>query len=457
MTENACVTLADLVSELDAKRLPAHVLKRARVAFVDYVSAALAGTRWGKLPPIALDALRCYEGHGTVCCIGALKRYPPMEAALYNGVVGHSVELDDGHRFGTCHPGVAVIPAALAAAESEGASYLDLQVALVAGYEAMLRIATAINPSHLGRGFHTTGTCGSIGAAAAAGRLCGLDGEQMRYALSIGALQGAGLCEMLHGHPLIKPLQPGRAAQAGVLAAQLVRRGAKSPLSVFEGPMGFFHAMTDELDLTAITDALGERYEIERCYVKPWPTCRHVHCSLALAKRLHERDGFTAEDVERIVVSTYSIALPEVGEIVRPRSADEAMFSIPYAVATLLTVGRYTLAELRPPTLEREDINALAGRVSVVEDEAWNAKYPQSRGATMRIELKDGRAVSDQTPLPPGEPETMLSDAELKEKLAYCSEGVLPDGKVEQIAGWMDDGFDQEPMTAMMDVLRASE
>jgi 2-methylcitrate dehydratase PrpD len=342
--------------------------------------------------------------------------------------------LDDGYRQGTIHPASAIIPAAMAAGERVEADLGALLRAITLGYEVSLRIAAAINPSHMFRGFHTTGTCGSLGAGISAASIMGYNPEQVTHTLAISGLQSAGFQEMLHDNPMIKPLQPGKAAMAGILSADLVAQGARGPRSLFEGDKGFFKGMSDVQDPEqTVEDGLGEDYKILGCYTKPYPTCRHVHPAIDLASSLRNQHRIEVEQIANIAIDTYSVAISEVGQVWHPTSLDEAMFSMPYAVAAVLYDGEFTLDSLRPERFKREVVKNLANKVVIKLDPRQDSVYPTHRGATVTIRLADGRQFSAHEDLPKGEPENPLSDVELQRKFFALTKPYIGAVQAEKI------------------------
>lgn len=410
--------LTEYYAERGYESIPGEVTEKARRVLADFLSELAVGYREGGFGKIWNEYVLELGGkeESTILCVG--RKVPAMNAAASMGIMGHAIELDDGHRWGTSHPAVAVIPAVLAVAEREGSSFKDILAAIVIGYDVMLRSARAINPSHLKRGFHSTGTCGSLGAAAGCARLLGLDPEQMAYAVSMGGLQSAGLQEMLHDHPGIKTLQPGKAALAGVLSADLAARGAKSPRTLYEGVHGWLKAMCDgEYSEEALMGDLGNRWEIMYTYTKLYPTCRHCHAAIDLAREAREKLGCTLDDVEAIRVRTYSLGNAEVGQIRHPRSFEEAMFSMPFSVVLALDRGNVTLQDYTEEALSDGRLQDAAGKVFIEIDPAMDAKYPEERGAWMEVLLKDGRRFEKAVPVAKGEPENPVDDSDYIEKL----------------------------------------
>ncbi|GAB1399125.1 MmgE/PrpD family protein [Aminivibrio sp.] len=410
--------LSNFYAPLKVQDIPPEVMEKSRRVLADFLSETAAGYKTGELARI-YNAYALKMGgkeEATILCEG--KKVPAVNAAMALGIMAHSIELDDGHRWGTSHPAVAVIPAVLVMAERTGASFGEILKGIAIGYDVMLRAARAINPAHLKWGFHSTGTCGSLGAAAGCASILSLPAEEFAYAVSMGGLQSAGLQEMLHDHPGIKPLQPGRAAQSGVLSADLSKLGAKSPRTLFEGQHGWLKAMCrEEYSEEALTGELGERWEVLLSYTKLYPTCRHCHAAIDLIREARSVLNCTDEDVESILVKTYRLGIVEVGQIAHPATFQEAMFSLPFSLAVALRKGNVTLQDYTPELLHDAGLRRTAASVTVEEDEGMNALYPEERGAWLRLVLKDGRTFEKGIPVAKGEPENPVTDSELLEKL----------------------------------------
>lgn len=428
--------LAEFVVGTRLEDLPLVVLEEARKRLVDYLGVAICGSARGELSPMARAVVSAMQGRPECQLVFVHEKTPAAWAAFYNGIASHAIELDDGYRQGTIHPASAIIPAAMAAGEKVEADLGALLRSIILGYEVSLRIASAINPSHMLRGFHTTGTCGSLGAGVSAASIMGYNTEQVTHTLAISGLQGAGFQEMLHDNPMIKPLQPGKAAMAGILSADLVAEGARGPRSLFEGDKGFFKGMSDvQHPEWTVEDGLGEYYKLLRCYTKPYPTCRHVHPSIDLTISLRNQHRMRIEQITNITVYTYSVAISEVGQVWQPTSPDEAMFSIPYAIATVLCDGEFTLDSLRPERFNRQMVKNLAKKVVIERDPHQDSVYPTHRGATVTIRLADGQEFSAYEDLPKGEPENPLSDIELQGKFFTLAEPYIGTVQAEKMWG----------------------
>jgi 2-methylcitrate dehydratase PrpD len=361
------------------------------------------------------------------------RKYPVFLAAFANGVCAHALDMDDGHRYGAVHPASAVIPAAIAAAEWQKKDGKDLITAVVAGYEILLRISRAINPSHLSRGFHTTGTVGPFGAAIATSKLMGLGHEEMVSALGLAGLQGAGLLEILHDGAMVKPIHPGKAAQSGILSAVLAKKGAKGPASILEGPKGFLGAMADKVDSDSLLEGLGKTFEIQGGYFKLHAACRHTHAIIDAALEICKKNGIGLAEIEGIEIGTYPVAIQFCGNIVHPETVSAAKFSIPYSVAMAITFGDLFTDKFTEKNIEDGRIKALASKVKAFSQEEWARVYPDQRGASVTIKTHTGQSHFLCVPLAKGEPENPATLEDLKEKFRTNASQTLPLKRAEKL------------------------
>lgn len=416
--------LGEFVAGVGFHELPAAAVDEAKRRVLDTLGVALAAVGRSKLGQAMFSMVSRARPEGRATILGTWQAVPARDAALTNGILAHSLDWDDGHRYAASHPGAVVVPAALAAAEEAGASGKDVLTAIVVGYELLIRVASSINPGHFLKGFHTTGTCGVFGSAAAAAKVAGLLGEQVSAALGIAGLQGMGLLEVLHSGQHMKPLHAGRAAAAGVLAAELAAMGLRGPDHILEGEKGFLRAMAEGCDRTILLDGLGHDYAILQCYTKPYPCCRHMHAPIDLVLALRAEHGVRPDAIKEVRVYTYSVAISETGQIRSPATLESALFSMPHALAVAAVCGR-----VGPDELERGLRDPLVQRVRektrIVHDPQMEGVYPRERGARLVVEMSDGRSLTGRTPLAKGEPEVPLSEEEIAEKFLRCAGTVV--------------------------------
>ena len=424
--------LAAFTSHLEYDDIPRGVVEQAKVCLLDTLGATLAGfpTEMGRT---FISLAREWGGAKEATIFGSGLKVPSTNAVLVNGTMGHIHELDDGDRFALGHPGVTSIPAAIAVAEKVGASGKEIITAIVIGYDIFSRVARAVNPSHRGRGFHTTGTCGTFGAAATAGKILGLDEKGMINALGIAGLQAAGLMEVMHGESMIKPFNAGRAGSNGVLSALLAEHGTSAPITIFEGDNGFFKAYSNKYDINKVTDGLGGDYHIMHRYVKLHAACRHTHPTIDCVLNLKQENKLNPQDIEKVFVKTYSAAYELTGKEYEPRTVSTAKFSIPYCVAVALIYGRVSPKEFTNDKLMNKKIQNLARRVHVKIDPKIDNLVPNKRGASVEILIKGGRKYKYAVENPRGEPETPISDEEVIDKFRTLVRPVLSQDKISKI------------------------
>jgi 2-methylcitrate dehydratase PrpD len=335
-------------------------------------------------------------------------------AALINGAAAHTAEVDDIFREGIYHPGAPTIAAALALAQSHGASGEAFLRAVVAGYEISTRIAGAMGRAHY-KYWHNTGTIGCFGAAAAAAELLRLDAARFAHALATATTFAAGLQQAFRSDSMSKPMHAGRAAEAGVTAALAAREGVTGALDIIEGDAGFGRAMGDGPDWERALATLGQEFHICRMTFKNHACCGHAFAAIDGALALKEKMGVSAGEIARVRVGGYRATL-EVAGIAEPATAAEARFSTPYLVATALTHGSVRLAAFEPPRLEDAGTRALMRNVELTLDPAVDAAFPARRTARIAIEARDGRRGEHFQPTRKGDPDLPFSDAELEGK-----------------------------------------
>ncbi|MEM1537705.1 MAG: MmgE/PrpD family protein [Candidatus Nezhaarchaeales archaeon] len=440
--------LADFIVSVGYEDLPNEVVERAKLCILDWLGAALAGSLE---PPanIVTSIIKEAGGREESTIIGMGVKTFCVNAALANGVLGHTVELDDVHEEAIIHPAAPVLPAALAVAERVNASGRDLIVSVVLGYDVEIRIGKAVNPSHY-RFWHPTGTCGTFGATAAAGKILGLNGEEMVHALGIAGTQAAGLIEVFG--TMSKPLNPGRAAENGVWAALLAQKGFTSTRRILEAERGYCRATSKDFDPGKITEKLGEKFEIVNNVFKVHASCGHTHGAIDAALLLSKEYNVKPEDIERVVVKTYPIAVDVVGRNYEPKTASEAKFSLPYCLAVTLVYGRVGLTEFSKEKLNDPKVRELSRKVTVTTD----PEYVNVRLGSAKVVLYtiDGGRFECRVDTPKGYPENPVTEADLERKFIELASLVLPGERVRRIIEAVKGLEGLERITALTDLLR---
>jgi 2-methylcitrate dehydratase PrpD len=412
---------AGFAESFRGKPLPPPVLHHAKRAVIDWYAALLPGA---VVPPATLLELALAEELDRGESRLALGRRATVRAAaLINGSAAHTVEVDDIFRDGIYHPGAPTIAAALALAQTRGASGEALLRAVVVGYEISTRIAAAMGRAHY-RYWHNTGTIGCFGACAAAAELVRLDKLRFSHALATVATFSAGLQQAFRMDSMSKPMHAGRAAEAGITAALVAAEGVTGSLDVLEGESGYGRAMGDDPDWERALATLGEDFHITRMTFKNHACCGHVFAAIDGALALQQQMRATPNDVERVSIGTYKAAL-DVARHESPRTAAEARFSLKYAVASALVHGSVRLAAFEPSRLEDPVTRELMRRIDVTVDPELDAAFPAQRAARIAIETRDGRRGEYLQPTRKGDPEAPLSDAELEQKYLELASPVL--------------------------------
>jgi 2-methylcitrate dehydratase PrpD len=368
-------------------------------AVVDWFGVAIGGS--STVPARAIAAgMSPLTGSSRV--VGTHERAAPSVAALINGTAAHALELDDIYAPGLFHPGAPIIAAALAVADQRGSSMSDFRTAVMIGYEVGCRVARDLGPAHYAR-WHTTGTAGSIGAAAAAATLLDLPAEAFSHALSLAATMSAGLQQTFRSDAMGKPLHSGNAAQAGVVAAVAAAGGVTGAPDVFEGDAGLAAATGTSTPWSHSTATFDGRLAIQRVTVKPFPCCGHTFAPIDAALRLRGA-GVVVDDVDSVEVQTYATAITVAG-IRSPSTPLERRFSIPFAVARALADGRIADDSFDQST---QAVDAVMPRFVLAVDDDFDGQFPERRGARVVVTTTSGKRCETTVADRPGSPENPL-------------------------------------------------
>ena len=422
-------TFARYASLLRYEQLPAEAVVAAKRVFLDWLGNAYAGavTPTGK---ILAEVVATGNGSPEATLIGFGTKDSAINAALINGACSHIIEFDDVYRNAIYHPGAPTIAAALAVAQKSGAGGRDLIAAMVAGYEVGTRIAEAISPSHY-KYWHTTGTAGTFGAAAAAGNLLRLTCEQMAWALGNAGSQAAGLWQFNEdGQMMTKPLHAGKAASNGVLSALLAGRGFNGATRILEGEKGFCAATAQHWSFDKVLPTLGTQYNIARTSFKAYASCSHTHSSIDATLAVVANHRIRPEDVKSVRVRTYSIA-QEVAGNPSPRTVQQAKFSIPYCVAVAIRCGKVGTPEFSQSLVEDAQLRDLLRRVEVVSEPELSALAPARRPSIVEITIQTGEICSERKDFRKGDPENPPTQSELEAKFRDLSQ--LPPADARRI------------------------
>ncbi len=430
-SRTAAASLAEFCAALRWDALEEDVQGRTRELVLDLIGVGLAGSRQPSSAPAA-QVSQALGGQGNASVFGQAQRTAAVWAALANGTAAHAVELDDVTTESSLHPGVAVIPAALALAEELQALPKTFLEAVVAGYEGMMRVGNALNPaSAYARGFHPTGVAGVFGATVGAGRLLALNAEALTRAVGIAGTMASGSLEYLADGAWTKRLNPGWAGHAGITAAYLARAGFSGPTSVLEGRLGVLHAYSDAPLPERLLADLGQPLQIMRVSIKPYACCRYNHglidCILQLT-RAHQVEPGEVERIRLGVLGGGAVLVAEpIDQKRTPHSVVDAQFSAPYAAAAALVFGSGGIDAYTPGRLDDPRVRDLMARTDCFRDPSLDAPYPRQWPASAEIHLRDGRVLSTRIEHATGEPENPVRREALIAKFVSLTSDILDD------------------------------
>lgn len=392
-----------------------EIFQQAKKCLIDYLAVTIPGAC--SFSSKALDYIQTI-GYGSeiATVIGLNCKTDMQTAALINGMNAHVIELDDGHRQGSLHVGSTVFSALLAIAEKEKLSSEDFLYGAIIGYEVTIRLACAIQPGNKLRGYHATGTCGTVGATMGIAAALRFDEEQMKSALSAAVTCAAGMLEMQEDNADYKPLNVGRAAMDAVAAAYLGKARFTPPFDAIGGKRGFLKVMTDEPKIKYITEFdKNSPLAIMQIYMKTYAACRHTHPAIEAALTLRKKYSFLPQDIASIEVEAYKLAVAghDHTDIL---GISSAKMSLPFSVSLALCMGSVGMDAFNEENVKNETILALTKKVVVKENEELSSWVPKKRASILHINMTDGRVFTHQVDYSKGEPENPLSDNEVEEK-----------------------------------------
>lgn len=410
--------------------LPEQTIRILRLCLLDTIGCAVAGSARPEIVQMKTALLSDGETGGAAVWLAG-RTAPAATALVLNGSMSHAVELDDLHKPSKIHAGTVVVPTVLTLGAARHISGRQALLAMLVGYETMLRVAMGIGvDSHRRRGWHGTATCGNFGAAAAAGRILGLNAAEQASALGLAGTAAGGLMAYTADGSMSKRYHAGKAAENGWMAAKLAKAGYAGPTFVLEADDGgYAHAVSDRYDLDVILDGLGEKWHTLDMGHKFYACCGHIHQAIECAVDLRNNRGIRPEDVASVTVKTYDVSGMRWGFSEPPRNTVEAQFSFPYAVAVALTDGKAFISQFSQERLTDEAVNALARKVRVETDDAYTARYPKEWCSSVAIETNDGRTLRAESVGAKGDPGKPLTQSEIEEKFLSLTAGLLPDDR----------------------------
>ena len=432
--------------------LPQNVITSTKDRLLDFLGTAF-DSHWRTPMEPVIRVLKAYSAKEEATVIGEGVKLPCGFAAMVNS----AYNISDGSRFAGQHPACVVIPAALAVSEArcntKVVSGKELILAIVLGYEVMLRIGQAMYPSAHERGFSPTTIHGTMGAAAAASKLLGLDEESTINVLSIASLMSHGLQAADRAPYPLFDFQVGRASEAGVLCALVAQAGLKGSDEILEE--GFFPAFSDKYHLDVVSKGLGQDYVIPKTYLKMHGGCRHMHAPIDAALYIKNKHDIHWEDIEQIKVKTYATGLA-VCNIKDPQTGRQAEYTINFGVPAALIYGDVSRDRFTDSTLWNDQVQQLMRKTIVEHDPELEREYPQKRPTIVEITTKSGKVFSHKLDLAKGEPENPLSKAEIENKFNYMAFKVVNEETRRKIIDYVNRLETMEDITGLFPLLKAT-
>jgi len=426
--------LAAFAARLKFEEIPEAAVARIKDCALDAIGCCLHGVTlpWTR----KVQEMALAEGASPAASIfGGGGKTSPALAALVNGTAGHAFELDDIHKESIVHPGSLALPVAVALAEARGsASGRDLITAMVAGYEVGTRVGNAATMSLFLRGFHPQGTSGAFVAAATAGRMLGLDPAQMHHTLGIAGSQAAGLMAAQEG-AMVKRFHCGRAAQSGVYGALLAQRGFTGITDVLEAPYGgFLSSLSDKPAPAKLTAGLGTVWETVNVGYKPHASVTSIHTALDALADLMRENGLKADDIAHVDAGLSHMTHVHCAWQYQAQGVTAAQMNLYYGLAVIALDGAAFVDQYREERLRDPRILDFIGRVEARVDPAIEAMGPAFRhAARVKVETRDGRALSREILHRRGSPENPLKPGDVEYKFRNVARGVLAQARIERV------------------------
>ena len=428
--------LANWIVESEWRDIPERTRYEAERSIFNWVGCCLGGARH-ETTDRAIAALAEFSGKPEAIVLGRPERLDILHGALLNGITSHVLDYDDTHLATIIHPAGPVASAILALGERLGTSGRDFMHAFTLGVETECRIGLAVYPSHYERGFHITGTAGVFGAAAAAGKLLGLNEQQMIWALGIAATQSAGLKEMFG--TMCKAFHPGSAGQNGLKAALLAAKNYTSSNRALEAQEGFMFTYSDEQDFSQVSDELGERWEVEKNTYKPFSCGIVTHPIIDGCIQLRNEHSLSADRIEKVSLRVNPLVLKLTGKKT-PQTGLEAKFSIFYISAAAIIKGVAGPNQFTDEAVREPAVVALRDRVEALVDEAVSEEE-----AFVSITLTDGTVLKKHVEHAIGSVQRPLTREQLELKFADQAQAALPLSQIEDIMAlcWAIESLDE--------------
>lgn len=426
--------LAQFVAELTYDKIPPPIIKHIKLCVLDTIGCGLFGSilPWTR---IIVNFVQDLGGMQESTVWGHHFKVSAPNAALSNGTAVHSFELDDLHKTAIVHPGGIAITSALAMAEHiGGCDGKEFLTAVVTGYEVAIRVGMSVGTSHLQRGFHPTGTNGTFGAGAAAGRILRLDTEKMIHDLGISGSQAAGLMASQYG-AMVRQMHVGRAAQSGVYGALLAQRGFTGITNILEADYGgYCKVMADVSDMDKLTTGLGKNFEVGRVGFKPYAAGGSTHTAHEAVKFIMEKNSLTADMIDQITIHATTATYHHTSWEYKPRGIAQAQMNMQYVVAVTALEGDIFIDQFTEEKINDQKIIEYSRKVEVIPDPDLDKLGPEFRHAIIaEIKTRNGRTFSERVDTAKGSDKKPLTIDEVIHKYKILAGKILREERVVKL------------------------
>jgi len=429
---NPLLNLCRFASEVDLAFIPDPVIQQAKRVLLDTLGVITAGSVSKQIDGVARQIPSCLSPAMSVTCPGKPGGFDPLNAAMLNGMAGSTLEFEEGNAWAMGHPGIQIVPAIVAAAESAGLSGAKLIAGIVCGYEVACRVSRACA---LRAGLHPTGTWGVIGSALGVGSLRERSPDELLQIANIAASYTiSSYVKNAFAGRNVSCTFAGLVNHAGLIANVFFESGILAETDSFE--MTFSRFVSEHFDAKALATDLGGTYAISDNYFKPYPTCRYTQPALDALKLLLEKTPVEPDQIDEITVSSFKAAVhSHPGP---PRNVEALRFSIPYLIGVMFTRGRVDMDTLKEDLLGDPQIAAVAGKVKLIFEPEYEKLRPRNNPALIRLRLKDGHEIAREVMNCRGDPLNPMSENEISDKFLHLAGPVVGKDNAFKMLGSID-------------------
>ncbi len=429
--------LAEFVSNNHFEDLPLSVVNKAKVVMIDTLSCAVAGyTKSKEECDLIINFVKSIGGNDQSTIWFDGYKTSAMMAALANSTMAHTVDFDDTHLDSVAHLGAGLLGTVISLGEKNNAPGKDIITAFVMGFEIGARVGNSVNKGkihHHYKYWHPTATAGTIGCAAAAAKLLGLDESQTEQAIGLGVDQAAGFRYCIDAGDFSKSLHPGWSSLRGIMAAEIIALGAIGPKGLLEYPTGFCTAMCSEPNIEELNAGLGVEYEILKDSLKMYPTIHGSHTSIEATLNILKHNKIDYNEIDNILVRMSPLAKGQ-GANYHPDSILAARLSIPFSISIAIHRGQVTLDDFTEDLLEDPNNLEFMKKVIIQPDPNLNNEYPKSGFVgEVTITMKDNKQYKDMVIYPKDHPERPATDEDIKSKYYSLATNTWTKLKAEKI------------------------